>query len=360
MTALQSVCPTFALMLVEQVLGSIPMGVSDVCINCMLPELWASRAQPWMQAAMGSFGFGAVVGPSLVGYYGFTTGYAILAVYFALPLMLLCVAQFFQVSTINYILPDDIANEFPLVDRKTIKNTSVSLIENIENKSTNMSPNDTVLSLDSTAPAVSLETPQRAKVFLFVYYMLYVGAEVLFAGWISTFAIRAGITSSNRNAAYLVALFYFAMTTGRFFCAVLSVYYSNTIVLRGSLLCSLMSCIVAILIAHQSYSNACISSLLVGFSMAPLFPSGFSIAADYKCLLSEATTTTAILGGAVGEMSIPVVIGIIMHRIGVIAMLYAMLAMILLITLTYCSLHWIFSRNMFSIGSHVVVPTQDN
>jgi fucose permease len=85
-TFLMSCTNNYQLVLAFSIFQGLGFGGIDCLSNCIFPDLWGVRIQPWMQALHLCFGIGAMIGPIFVGSLGYTAAYRILGVGALFPL----------------------------------------------------------------------------------------------------------------------------------------------------------------------------------------------------------------------------------------------------------------------------------
>lgn len=178
----------------------LAFGGIDTYANCLLPEIWGVRVQPWMQAMHACFGIGALIGPVFVGVYGYQPAFLILAFLCLLPLVFTAayevIVPYFNKSKGDDDNYDDVS--------------SVNDGTNGDNLN-----DDAELTTDS-----EIATPQEIPVtntirsLLILFFFIYVGTEVGYGGWIATYALHTGVANSHSAAAFLVAIFWGFLSLG--------------------------------------------------------------------------------------------------------------------------------------------------
>lgn len=222
-------------------------GVVDTMGNCALPELWGRRVQPWMQALQAFYGIGCVGGPALVGAMGFENAFKVLIFMSFLPLL----------GMMGYRL----LTRCPC-GAKQMHAVAV--------------PSDTPIDEEGARIA-----PLYLRLIVCFFFFVYVGIETGFAGWLPTYAILQGITTSNSAAAYLTSIVWVAITVGRVLAVLSAIFLSATAMLRIQLTLSLGSTLAALFLINRSYQWACIVSALVGFSLSCIWPVMMTLVGDY-------------------------------------------------------------------------------
>jgi len=144
-------------------------------------------------------------------------------------------------------------------------------------------------------------------VFLIALFLfLYVGAEVGFAGWIVTYAIKLKL-SGDTTAAYLASLFWSSLTLGR----ILTIPAAARFRSRRILMISLAGCFLSLAVLwlrHDSFSATLLGTMGLGLSMASIFPTILSFAGKQMKMTGH-VTGWFVFGASAGSMLIPLGIG---------------------------------------------------
>jgi len=152
-----------------------------------------------------------------------------------------------------------------------------------------------------------------AMAFLF----FYVGAEIAFSGWIYRYAttIRfADGTMDEKTAAYLTSRFWLTFTLGRMASIPLAIRFKPQQLIAASL----TGCLTILgmsLIIQPSITFVWILAAALGFCMAPIWPSGFTLAGQSVRLTSR-VSGIILLGDSLGFMVLPWVVGQVMKGVG--------------------------------------------
>jgi len=158
-----------------------------------------------------------------------------------------------------------------------------------------------------------------AMLFLF----FYVSAEITFGGWIYTYATTLHLADAAA-AAYLTSLFWFAFTIGR----LVSIPVAIRLAPARILVAALSGCAVflGLLIAFPaSPAVLWLAVAGIGLSMAPVWPSGYTLAVQ-SIRLTAGVSAVIMLGDSVGAMVMPGMTGLFMERAGAGAMTFLVLA----------------------------------
>jgi MFS transporter, FHS family, Na+ dependent glucose transporter 1 len=139
-----------------------------------------------------------------------------------------------------------------------------------------------------------------------LFFFLYVGAEVSFGGWIYTYAVQMGLASLT-TAAYLTSAFWGSLMVGR----LISIPMANRMAPRRLLAVGIAGCLVSVgllLTNTNSTTILWISSIGLGLSMAPLFPTTLSLAGRNMPVTGK-TTGWFFAGASTGAMTLPWLVG---------------------------------------------------
>jgi FHS family Na+ dependent glucose MFS transporter 1 len=146
-----------------------------------------------------------------------------------------------------------------------------------------------------------------------LFFLLYVGAESSFGGWIYTYATALDL-SDKTTAAYLTSVFWGALTAGRLLSIPVAARFRPRAILFGDLAGCLIS-VGVILLWPGSSTVVWIGVFGVGFSMASIFPTMISFAGRHMTLTGR-VTAWFFVGSSSGGMILPWVIGQLFESIG--------------------------------------------
>ncbi len=146
-----------------------------------------------------------------------------------------------------------------------------------------------------------------------IFFFLYVGAESGFGGWIATYAMATGLGDAT-TAAYLTSAFWGALTLGRLLSIPIAARFTPRQVLFGDLVGCLVS--VGVLLLWPGVAIATwIGTFGAGFAMASIFPTTLSLA-ERHMTISGTITAFFFVGGSLGGMALPWLIGQLFERVG--------------------------------------------
>jgi fucose permease len=176
-----------------------------------------------------------------------------------------------------------------------------------------------IWSLPSPAPLVSTNAGKQtvARPLLVAaiagFFVVYVGAEVSFAGWIYTYAAASGLATAA-TAAYLTSVFWGALTLGR----LLAIGIAMRVSARAILFTDLIGCLIgigAMLLWPDSQTVLWGGTFLVGLGMASVFPMMLSFAAR-RMPVTGVVTGWFLVGSSTGAMLMPWIIGQLFVPVG--------------------------------------------
>jgi FHS family Na+ dependent glucose MFS transporter 1 len=168
----------------------------------------------------------------------------------------------------------------------------------------------------------------------------YVGAELGFGGWIYTYALEMGLADET-TAAYLTSAFWGAFTVGR----LISIPLATRLRPRLMLLIDFFGCVVGLLtitLLRQSQVGLWIGAMVVGLSMASVFPVTISLA-ERRMVVTGQTTSWFFFGVGLGAMLMPWLIGQLIEPLGYLVIMYVILIVVVLDLLVFLSMLW-YSR----------------
>lgn len=164
--------------------------------------------------------------------------------------------------------------------------------------------------------------PSWLLALLMVFFVLYVGLEIGFAGWVYTYAQEIHLGGPNVPA-LLTATFWGSFSVGRLTSVWLARRVGPNTLLSGSCVQALGA--IALLAAgHRVSAIVWISTVLFGFGTAPQFPTMIAFAERHIPLTGSATSWF-IVGAGLGGLSMPWLIGTLLDRWGAVAMPRAVL-----------------------------------
>jgi fucose permease len=170
------------------------------------------------------------------------------------------------------------------------------------------------------------DTTPRLVLLLSTFFVLYVGLEVGFAGWIHTYGGEIGF--SDLAATWLTSTFWIGFTFGRLLSSLLAHRIRPKLVLVAS--CGLTVAGAAVLVASDGRSAPVwVGTGLMGLATAPQFP-GMLTYLERRIRVTGAATARFIGGAGVGGLAFPWLIGRWFDASGATALPWSMLFLALL------------------------------
>jgi MFS transporter, FHS family, Na+ dependent glucose transporter 1 len=280
--AIMPVTPWFPLLVAVVALKGAASGFINTGANTLLVWTHRDKSGPYMNALHFFFGVGAFAAPLLVAQLtGTTGGYRV--AYWAL-------AAFAAVVGLRVLAMGG-------------------------------SPAPVHGGAEGTATAAGATRARRAPwafvlaACLFLFF--YVGAEISFGGWVYTYALSLKL-ATEAGAAYLNSAFWFSFTVGRLISIPAATLFKPArlipVVVVGCL-----AFLVLVLLLPGSSAALWIAAIGLGFCMAPVWPTGFTLAGQ-SIDLSGRVSGLILLGDSVGGMVLPSAIGKVIERTGPSAM----------------------------------------
>jgi FHS family Na+ dependent glucose MFS transporter 1 len=168
-----------------------------------------------------------------------------------------------------------------------------------------------------------------------LYLFFYVGAEITYAGWVYTYATTLKIFSAQ-GAAYLTSGFWLSFTIGRLISIPLATRFSP----RQIIPAALAGCLLTLaLVVALPVSSALLwgVTIVLGFCMAPLWPTGYTLAGQ-SVKLTARLSSIIMLGDSFGGMVLPWLVGQVIDLSGAQSMVLLVLGSMLLNLLAFVAM----------------------
>jgi len=241
----------------------------DVGSNTLLVRVHQDRVGPFMNAMHACFGIGALIAPLIVAHV-IASGVKPSQTYSVLAVLLL------PVAAATFSVPGPHAPKADVVEM-----------------------NGTVLG--------------RSIALLVFFLLLYVGAEVGFAGWIFTYAVKTNLGSAT-TAAYLTSLFWASLTIGRVLMIPLTARAKPETII-GVSLCAAVLSLTVMLLPIGSLALLSTATAAFGLAIASIFPVTLSFAGK-RMNLTGRVTGWFIVGASLGATLLPLLAGQLLNAIG--------------------------------------------
>lgn len=153
----------------------------------------------------------------------------------------------------------------------------------------------------------------RLLVLFAFFFMMFVGAETSFGGWIFTYVFRMGLATETA-AAYLTSAFWGGLTVGRLLSIPIATRLRPRIILTIDLLGSVAS-LCLILLWPRVLPVIWVGTVGFGFFMASIFPTTVSFA-ERRMIITGKVTSGFMVGASIGSMTVPWIIGQFIESVG--------------------------------------------
>lgn len=147
---------------------------------------------------------------------------------------------------------------------------------------------------------------RRLIALIAIVFACYVGAEVAYGGWISTYGVERGFGDAAETA-FLASAFWGMLTFGRLVGIPLASRFPATTIIAVDFVGALV-CLVAILSLQDSAAVLWIASGLFGFFLASIFPM-LLVFSGQRMQVSGQSTSWYLATSGVGSMTLPWLIG---------------------------------------------------
>ena len=169
--------------------------------------------------------------------------------------------------------------------------------------------------------------PMLPVAIMVACFILYVGAEVSYGNWIYAYAVKLGLYTEV-TANFLTSTFWGFFTVGR----LISIWISTRLRPITILYMDFVGCLLSIsliLLFRDSAMALRVGSSLLGISFASVFPT-FITLAEERIHVTGTITGWFLVGGSLGGMIVPVLIGQVFDRFGPGTMISIVLSAIVL------------------------------
>lgn len=184
--------------------------------------------------------------------------------------------------------------------------------------------------------------------FVAVFFFLYVGAEGSFGGWIATYAQVMDLGTAE-TAAYLTSAFWGALMVGR----LLSIPLTARFRPRQVLTVDLIGCLLSVGLVMLWPSVAWVvwaGTFGAGLFMASIFPTMISLAGR-RMTITGKITAWFFVGGSLGGMTLPWVIGQLFATVGPWVVILAIFVSAAAAALVFAGLLAVFRQPLSAEGA---------
>jgi FHS family Na+ dependent glucose MFS transporter 1 len=188
----------------------------------------------------------------------------------------------------------------------------------------------------------------RLVIPISIIFLLYVGAEVAFAGWLFTNTITLH-PGNESMAGYLTTAFWVAFTAGR----LASVPISTRISSRSILLIDFTGCLVSlglILALSTSLAALWLGTIGLGLFMAAIFPTMLTFS-EHRLRLSGKVSGIIFGASALGGMTVPLIIGQVFEVAGPQATMMILFIELLIALIVFAAVEYCLKRRETQVAS---------
>jgi len=153
----------------------------------------------------------------------------------------------------------------------------------------------------------------RALALVAVFFFLYVGVEIGFAGWIHTYA-QAVHLGGEQAAAAVTATFWGAFLLGRLLAVGIATRVGASAMLVGASAAAVVGGTI-LAVGDGRPAFVWIGTIVFGLAIAPLYPTMLAFVGDHLPL-SGTATSWFVAASAVGGLTLPWMIGVLFDHLG--------------------------------------------
>lgn len=196
---------------------------------------------------------------------------------------------------------------------------------------------------EATADSATTRIPYAFVITAALFLFFYVGAEVTFGGWVYTYAVTLSLATAA-GAAYLNSAFWLSFTVGRLVSIPMAMRFKPVQVIPVALAGCLIILGVGILYSGSS-TLIWVTAIGLGFCMAPVWPSGYTLAGQSLKLTARASSII-LLGDGFGGMVLPWLVGQVINLSGPQAMVYMVFGSLIFNLIAYVVLLQLRARQL--------------
>ena len=297
--ALMPVAGTLVVLLSVMFLLGTAEGALGVGGNALLVWVHQSRVAPFMNALHFSYGVGAFISPLII-HSALKIRDTTAAAYLALAIL---------------VLPSAIW----LLGLPSPRNPGAVSESNSEGSQPAHELRETVNGQD---PGYIAAVNYKVVVLVAILLCLYIGAEVSYGNWIYSYVLKMNLGGDDM-AAYLTSAFWGSLTVGRLLGVPLAAKFRPGKLLLVDLVGCFASLGVALLWSNSAAAITA-ASIGAGLSMASIYPMALSLA-ERRSRITGQVTGFLLLGGSVGGMIVPFLIGQMFDNTGPRVMMFIIL-----------------------------------
>lgn len=248
-------------------LGAACCCIINVTCNICTMQLYKGEGQDyWVQLLHTMFGVGGLIGPFIVAFLGAKT-------YFTLGVCL-------GISSFAYLIID----------------------------SPEMRP-------ASRTTQIAKVISRKVEIMICVLFLLYIGQEVGYGSWVSSYAVMEGV-SNAKEAAFAGEVFWITNTVFRIVLIYVTIKVSTR--LKILMIGMIVGCVINYIAAmtNHAWFAAFIGSFLNGMFLASMFALFLTLPVEFGYLLSKKNTANFMMCASLGEGALAMPIGYLMGVFG--------------------------------------------
>jgi len=154
--------------------------------------------------------------------------------------------------------------------------------------------------------------PRSVVMTVALFFLLYVGAEVGFGGWIHTYAEDVGMSGSR--PAFVTAVFWGAFSLGRLIAIPVSARVRPFTVVLGACIASVVGLLVLVVGDGAGWA-VWLGTAVYGLASGPQYPTMFAMV-DARLSLTPSATGTIVAAAGFGAVLFPTAIGPLLDHVG--------------------------------------------
>ncbi|XP_002730956.1 sodium-dependent glucose transporter 1A-like [Saccoglossus kowalevskii] len=179
---------------------------------------------------------------------------------------------------------------------------------------------------------------------LFLFFFFYKGLEEGYGGYIYAFAKKTDVNFTSQNASYINAAFWGAFALGRLLAICFALCMRPMFMLAPDLLGVLLSGILLVVLGDSNAGVLWFAIILLGFSMASIFPTTIAFA-DRYILLTGKAMASFVVATCLGSIAIPWLLGLLFHqKEGVDVLMKVMVTLSIILPVMYIGMQIMASR----------------
>lgn len=141
---------------------------------------------------------------------------------------------------------------------------------------------------------------------MFSFYLMYVGSEVIFAQFLTTFALESPLKLPTSTANYITTTFWVSFAAGRFVAIFVAHFANPTVMLVFNMASTAIGSLALCISGETDVRILYVGSALVGIGMASTFATGF-VWTETHLLVTNRISAVFSIGSSMGEMIFPTV-----------------------------------------------------